>query len=282
MCCLALMSRATTTKWSSPLVIYVAGAWILAAAAITVRRAGVALLPPLVVMMVSSSPHSPRLIRNLCRRAKVILFVISIVGGVGAIGIIAKTSTLSDFTGATSNSTLYVVSVKVLSYRLRELGELFTNCPSSKLPGVFHFLSLCGGLVLLMLMLIGWLSKRRQLGPTETFVISYVAILFAWPYYDARFWLPIMPLLIAYSALAVRNIRLLQPVVTIYCVGFALLGLVAVAYSTRISFAGPEFPDRYGDGNLRPTYCMALHSCGDSGESRKVDAKVLNLLHEYN
>ena len=70
--------------------------------------------------------------------------------------------------------------------------------------------------------------------------------------------------------------------VTIYWVVFAAFGFAAIAYSTRISFAGSRFPDRYGDGNLRPTYCAAFQSCPDGPDSKIVDAKVLRLLREYN
>jgi len=138
------------------------------------------------------------------------------------------------------------------------------------------------GFMVLLLALGGLVARRRNAGPTEAFMISYMCILFAWPYYDARFWLPVIPLLIAYSELSVKRIRVPKSVVTIYCLVFVVFGLAAIAYSTRITFAGSRFPDRYGDGSLRPTYCAAFHSCPDAGNTKKVDAKVLHLIQEYN
>ena len=137
------------------------------------------------------------------------------------------------------------------------------------------------GFLLFLLTLFGLATKRREISPTEVFLVCYMGILFSWPYYDARFWLPVIPLLIAYSVLAVRHLRFPKGVVTIYCLVFVTLGFGAIAYSTRISFAGPNFPDRYGDGSLRPTYCAAFQSCRDGGDPNKVDAKALRLLQEY-
>ena len=104
--------------------------------------------------------------------------------------------------------------------------------------------------------------------------------MFAWPFYDARFWLPAIPLLIAYSLLALNRLKAPKTVLTAYCVVFATLGLAAIAYCTRITFAGPTFPDRYGDGSLRPAYCAAYQSCRDY-DVKEVNFKALRLLQQY-
>jgi hypothetical protein len=151
----------------------------------------------------------------------------------------------------------------------------------TKMPTKLHVIVPWMGLLLFMLTLFGLSTKRRKINPTEVFMVCYICILFAWPYSDARFWLPVIPLLIAYSVLAVRSLRFPRVVVTIYCILFATLGFGVIAYSTGISFAGSKFPDKYGDGYLRPTYCAAFHSCRDGGDPNKVDAKVLRLIREY-
>jgi hypothetical protein len=171
--------------------------------------------------------------------------------------------------------------LRILHYRLTELGELLANMPLSKLPTVVHFVMPSFGVVLLLLTLLGLATKGKRSGPTEVFLIGYLVILFAWPYYDARFWLPVIPLLVAYSVLAIDRLRLPRVLVRTYCAVFTLLGFISIVYTTQISFAGSKFPDRYGDGNLRPTYCAAFRSCRDGGEPNKADPKVLRLLQEY-
>ena len=69
MCCLAAMSRTTKTEWGWRFLILAVAAWSLALVAITVRRVGVALVPPLIFMIVCS-PHFKSLLKHLSRRTK--------------------------------------------------------------------------------------------------------------------------------------------------------------------------------------------------------------------
>jgi hypothetical protein len=280
MCCLAVMSQTTNTDSNWRFVILAMAAWLLAVAAITVRRVGVALVPPLVFMIVSS-PQFKSLLKRLSLRTKLIIVVVSVFVGIGTMYVVAKTSTLSDFIDVATKVKISTLVLQVLSYRLTELGELLGNFPLSKMPTKLHVMVPWIGLLLFLLTLFGLAAKRRKISPTEVFMVCYMGILFAWPYYDARFWLPVIPLLIAYSVLAVKSLRFPKSVVTIYCIVFATLGFGAIAYSTRISFAGSKFPDRYGDGYLKPTYCAAFQSCRDGGDPNKVNGNVLRLLREY-
>jgi hypothetical protein len=108
-----------------------------------------------------------------------------------------------------------------------------------------------------------------------------VYLLLAWPYYDTRYLLPVIPFLAAYAVLAVKILRFPITLFTMYCATYAVLGFGALSYSTWITFAGSKFPDRYGDGNLRPTYCAVFQSCQDGGDSNRVNPKVVHLIREY-
>jgi hypothetical protein len=279
MCCLAVISYATTLNWNRRFAVLTIVAWICALAAIMLRRIGVALVPPLIFMFVFNPQF--RSIHAYPRRTKVMVVAISVILGISTLVIVARTSTLSDFVYAADKYRLPAILLKNWTYRLTELGELFVNFPMSKMPAYLHLLIPCIGALLLLLTLGGLVVKRREAGPTELFLLGYMGILFAWPFYDVRFWLPVVPLLFAYSALSVKTIKLPRLVIAIYCCSFAALGLLAIAYSTRITFAGSKFPDRYGDGSLRATYCEAFQSCGDDGNSMIVDPKALRLLREF-
>ena len=70
--------------------------------------------------------------------------------------------------------------------------------------------------------------------------------------------------------------RVLRPVLIAYCAYFGLLGILALGYSSRITFSGAHFPDVYGDGNFRPTYRLVL--LGEqpkNGEATDPDAVYL-------
>ena len=279
MCCLAAMSRASRLGLNGKFFLLAAAAWALAIVAIMVRRIGIALLPALV-FLVANNPGVRGFIRELSHRARTIIALIVLVIAMPTAVVIARTSTLSDFARSTSGAGIAAVLERTISYRLIEFGELFINFPitGKTFPGLHIFVSLIGS-ALLLLVLGGLVTRRQKFGPPEVYLISYMAIMFVWPFCDTRFWLPVIPLLIVYSALALRKIKMPKAIVVVYCSGFALLGLAAIAYSTRISFAGPKFPDRYASGNLRPTYCVALHACTDV---RKPDPKALLLIQEFN
>ena len=278
MCCLAMISHAKKMSSNRGFVILTVAACLFALAAITLRRIGVALVPSLIFMIVCSSQLRSLLV--YLRRTKEIVALVFAILSISIVGIVSKTSTLSDFVAATNKSSTVAVFLEIWNFRLTEFGELFINIPMSKLPANLHFLVPFIGIVLLLLTLGGLAAKRQDLGSTEVFFIAYAGILFAWPFYDARFWLPVIPLLLAYSALSVTRIKLSKAIVMIYCSGFVLFGFMAIAYSTRISLSGHNFPDRYGDGVLRPTYCEAFQSCGDN-DSKNVNRKALRLLREF-
>ena len=280
MCCLAVMSQAISMDSNWRFVLLTGTAWLLALAAITVRRVGVALVPPLVFVVVSS-PQFRSFLKHFSRRTKVIIGVFLAAVGVGTLRVVAKTSSLSDFFSVAKKSKISTLILQILSYRLTEFGELLGNLPLTKLPVKLHVIVPWMGLLLFLLVLWGLATKRKKISPTEVFLVCYMGVLFAWPYYDARFWLPVIPLLIAYSVLAVKNLRFPKAVIVIYCIAFAIVGFGVIAYSTRITFAGSRFPDRYGDGYLRPTYCAAFQTCRDGGDPQKVSAEALRLLREY-
>ena len=279
MCCIAAMSRIATADSNWRFVILAGAAWFLAMAAISVRRVGVALVPPLAFAIIRSSQFGA-LLKQLSLRAKLIAAASSLLMCIGTIYVVLRTSSLSDF-GSVEKVKIYNLVLQILAYRLTELGELFGNVPLSKMPARLQIMVPWMGFFLFLLVLSGLATKRRKISSTEIFLVCYMGILFGWPYYDARFWLPVIPLVGAYSVLAVRTLNFPRVAVTIYCIVFATLGFGAIAYSTRISFAGSKFPDKYGDGYLRPTYCAAFHSCRDGGDPNKVDAKALRLLREY-
>lgn len=274
---IALMSRAERMQSGRGLGSVIVGAMLLAAAAMGVRTVGAALFPPLVLIIAARGQFMEWL-KGLSFRGRVAVVGGAVfVGGAAAVMLVA-TPYWQFFIGG-KKGWVGSLLLQTLVYRVSELGELFGNFPFSKLPIKLHVLVPLMGVILLLLLIRGF--GTRKVRPTDTFVVCYVGVLLLWPYYDARYWLPVIPFLIGYTILAVRSLRLPGLVVAVYCFGYAALGFAVIAYSTRITFAGCAFPDRYGDGNLRATYRAALPSCGACVEPDRVDAKVVHLLREY-
>jgi hypothetical protein len=170
-----------------------------------------------------------------------------------------------------------------LSDHSREWGELAVNAPVSKLPAALELPVRIAGFFALLLAATGLWEKRRNLDASVWYVAGYASIVFAYPWFDTRLWLPLLPLLMGYVLMGAKRLvpsRLLRPAIFAYCSVFCLLGMVALGYSTRLTFAGSQFPDLYGDGTLRATYRTAL-----LGESPKnaddISSDALYLLRRY-
>lgn len=151
--------------------------------------------------------------------------------------------------------------VEGLGFRVNELGELFLNVPRSKAPAPAQGLyPVAGTMALLGLVLAVW-RRWRELRAVDLYVGAYLFVLLIWPFSDARFWLPVIPLVGAGLAAllqdAVRGRRVMA-LARAYGAAFTVAGVAALLYSTRLSLAGPAFPRLYGDGSLQPAYQAAL------------------------
>jgi hypothetical protein len=250
--------------------------WLMLSAAlvllgIAVRRIGVSLAAPLLWTVLS---HSGR------RRHWTALSTWCGAAFVAIAWTTVQTSTLRDRAGVVEGqSAAYVVS-HTIGFRLRELGELALNVPSAILPAPAIFV--CAGAVVALLVAVGVARRSRPPGPAEVFLGAYTAVLLMWPYYDPRFWLPLIPLLIAYAALgAARAGDLARTAADAYLLLFAVLGVFVLVASTRTTFAGPNFPDAYGDREFHATYCAAFGTCTGTPNEKPVNVDGLRLLQTY-
>jgi hypothetical protein len=166
----------------------------------------------------------------------------------------------------------------IVLYRVHELGELTLNAPSSKLGRLSPFVWLFGTATVAGLIMC---ARRCRFGFVEAYLTGYLMILLVWPYGDTRFWTPILPLVLAELFVATQPWNFAgwkRRLSLAYAVIYTLLGFAALAYSTRITFSGREFPYRFGDDHLRSTYAF-LYS--ESQDRSKVDPSALEVLQRY-
>jgi hypothetical protein len=149
------------------------------------------------------------------------------------------------------------------------------NIPQSKLPEPLRRLVPVAGVAAFALAMWGFTQKKLDV--VDVYAVCYLIILCAAPWQDARYLLPILPLLFGYLGLAVKRLPAIRWAVVGYAICFSLLGLLALGYSTRITFAGSKFPDVYGDGSLRATYRRAF----GQEATGPIDEDALELLKRY-
>lgn len=167
----------------------------------------------------------------------------------------------------------------ILLYRVHEFGELALNAPASKLGKLSTLVWLVGAITSVALVMC---LRHCRVGVVEVYLAAYTAIMFLWPYGDTRFWTPVLPLIFAELFSLSRPWAFTgwkKRASMFYAAAYMLAGFAALAYSTRITFSGRDFPYRYGDYSLRSTY--ELFYSGPGANRSHIDKPALEILQRY-
>jgi hypothetical protein len=245
-----------------------------------VRRIGVALIPVLLYLA-AFHPGLRLYVTQLSRRLKVAILLVAAAAGAAIAWAAFTTSTLRDFGGQLSGLTVIGAARGILIFRLKELGETALNLPYQALPPAMQAALPFVGTVVFLLVLAGIASRRRQFGVVEAYFLSYVAVLLVYPYYDPRYWLPVIPLLIAYCGVSLRRLvqaGIIRQLLTGYLLLFVVVGLVTLMLNTAVSFSGSRVAEVYPE--YRPTYCAAWH-CQEGFDAARVEPDGVRLLHDF-
>ncbi|MEO7685258.1 MAG: hypothetical protein ABIU86_15115 [Gemmatimonadaceae bacterium] len=251
-----------------------------AAFALSIRVVGVALIPTLLWAgwcAFSNAPHTTR----PQRRVGVTIIVLLVLAAVAL-----AFSRLSIIIGYLEHPAYWYVygglksPVGGRAYgMLAGLGQMIVNLPLSR----FHSLApafAAAGLAAMVLLVLGR-RKPGRLTITGIYLGFYLGVLAFWPYDSPRLWMPVTPLIAAHVVITLdraRNKSAMRLLVPLYAAWFALTGIAALAYTTRISLSGSEFPRLYGtDGGMATT---GLHTMGPK-EMRRYNAQADTLLHRY-
>lgn len=265
---LAARGRSPRRWWA------LAGGAALVAAAITIRSAGIALVPAALVAAAQAATRGEPAARRLRTRRTALALTMFAAACVALGVVLAGSRYVGNFSEGYGIHQGRFGSV--LGAHLRNWGELAVNVPETRLPAALHPLLLPVGVLVTALLLVGLWRVRPWLEPVHAFAVSYLVLIFVWPFDDARFWLPLVPVAIGFLFVAVHpllRVRAGAVALGLYAAVFALLGVAALAYDTRLSYSGASFPDRFGSDvagvTLRPTYRVAF------GEARRGDAALV-------
>jgi len=146
---------------------------------------------------------------------------------------------------------------EIVSYRLLEMGEILVNVPAAKFGALKPVLYLSGAFGWILLTCAFWkIHYKAQV--IVLYFLSYAVLMYLWPAYDSRFWIPVLPLIgvgVVTGLVFIRShIGVLNNICALYLIIFSSAGMIAVSVSTRLSLAGSEFSELYGDASSRMTY----------------------------
>ena len=239
------------------------GAAFAVGVAFALRTTAVALAPALAVAALVLAETSPVVRRRLAALRTRPLAVGAAVTGVLALAAWAFFHTRygQDAIGVYARWGGAVLLNNV-RFKLTEGGEIAFNAPSARWAGLGlpeSALLVAGAIAALVVGAGLWTVRgRREAWPAVAYVVAFAAMLLLWPGFDARFWLGVWPVALGAGAVAVQGApRPVRRVAQAAAAVFVTLGVLALGYSTQISLAGNDFPDRYAGGTLAPAYRAA-------------------------
>jgi hypothetical protein len=231
-----------------------------AAGACTIRTAGIALVPAIVLGFRST-------------RSRLAAAAGSLVLGVAAF--LLNPRYLDELRGGWEGSP-----AGDAAHQARALWELIgaalLNVPISRMDRVEPLLAVAGALAAVAVV-AALVRRRHVLDPADGWLIGSLALLYAWPSGHPRFVLPFLPVLAGYVWIGAGQRRWLA-------VGWggliAVSGLAAMAVSIALAYSGTDFPERYASGALAPTYRVAW-GIARPGDRRHIADEPLRALERY-
>jgi hypothetical protein len=241
---------------------------LLLAGSVLIRRVGVALIPALVYAVWVDARQNRFLkmppVGSAGRR--LILPGVAVMALFAGLVVLRHLLYVPDFHvgGSLSHAVL-----RQLSLRMNDFGELLINLPVSRAVRL-RPLVLAGGVLLTVLIGVGLWRTRREWHSTHLYFLTYLVILAVWPFGDARFWIPVLPLIAIVVFQAIAPLDWFTPIgrtAMAYLVVYGILAMVSVLYTTRISYAGDRFSKMYGD----PTAGLAYDRAFAGGQLEPTD-----------
>jgi hypothetical protein len=169
---------------------------------------------------------------------------------------------------------------------LIDWAELFLNIPYSKtgflLPDLWRgLLYILAGLFFLWLVGRKMLAKKANIPlPVKVYVMIYALLIFNWPFFEARFWLPLIPFIAAILLRQEQGSRSIKAAV-LYAGFYLLSGVFVLGYYIDLSFDRQALVNKHDAGKWKQEYEYHF-GINNKVDSATMNFKALYLLEKYN
>lgn len=260
--------------------------FLFAIGTVLTRTVGISLFPALILGILWQ--HRAEL-KRIIQKNKVLLIVIALAGV--ALVFFAKQLKILDYTSLLKGPLEKGVGNFIgenLKNHFTELAEVFINLPSNKVIGFIP-----GGMGKIVFILLGvfclfWLllnifsSKSRIPFYIRVYLLFYLFIIFNWPYYDPRFFVPVLPLLVVVILRTPFTLpSWVKGIGKLYLVVYLFLGVFAAGYSLYVGFNKERFSRNQAAGDYRNEYEIHFFGKPLSDTAKQVDANVVEILNKY-
>jgi len=271
---------------------YILPCLLITIVAIYVRTVGIIIVPSITLYI--AFKNKKQLFQN-----RLLLYVLSFALFAGLIVFFyklpfleSKVSYLQQLKIMTMMKQPYSI-VDRLSMHLKETGEIFLNVPYSKLTllkignfDIAYYLLIVAGITALYISFL--CTVRLKLFDKLIFWVlaTYTLMIFLWPFNDARFLMPIIPVMLYLVFVYLFKFSEKKPMkIGLLCI-YISLGLLSLIYSDALSLNKNFFLNHYGfDPQLTSDYRTHFGNKASSADTKNSynieNENVLYLLDKY-
>jgi hypothetical protein len=151
---------------------------------------------------------------------------------------------------------------------------------SASLVTVIYFIA---GLLFFVVVACLFVKSSKAIAmPVKLYLVFYCIVIFLWPYFDPRFWVPIVPLLIAILMQAVELIpKGRRFIVTSYCIYYTIAGLGAMGYYSYTSLNKRALSVKQDASIWQNEYEQFFFGKPITHPDAKAREKIIHILERY-
>jgi hypothetical protein len=259
-------------------------AFLFAGLAFLTRTVGITLVAALFIALVWE--YRKQLL-ELLKKNKIIAIVLLL--GITGILVFSKQLGLNHYTGVMSDQFKGGVHFsQMIGWHFSEWGEILMNTSKAKivglLPGglgemlffVFGILGFC------IFLYICFFKKNAVPFVVKAYLLFYIILMFNWPFYDPRFWVPVIPLIAAVIAQTSfsRN-RLAKMICILYLIAYTVFGIASMGFLTYTSFNKKAISKTQAAGVYRNEYEVHFFGKTLSDTATHTDPDLVDFLNKY-
>lgn len=259
-------------------------AFACGALAFFTRTVGVTLIAALVAGIMWEYRQQ---IIQLVKKHKVILIALAVL--VVLVIVFSKFLGLDHYTGVLTKQFDEGAKVtRVFKWHLTEFTEIGLNTSIARLNTVFSsatssilFISI-GILYLAGYIYLLFIRRNNIPFVVKAYLLFYTLLMFNWPFYDPRFWVPVVPLFIALVCQVKITTIKWRRLSFVLIIPYVISGLAAIGYMTYTSFNKEVLAKKHANGVFRNEYETYFFGKPLSDTATKTDAYLLDLLKRHN
>jgi hypothetical protein len=177
----------------------------------------------------------------------------------------------------------------ITGWHLQEWGEITFNTSAEKGDEQLHamasetFFIIIGVVFFAAFLYLLFIRRNNIPFIVRIYLLFYSALMFYWPFYDPRFWVPVIPLIVAVVVQVIPTRTTAWKIgLSLFMAAYVVLGVAASGYMTYTSLTKEAFAKRHALGVYRNEFETYFFGKPQSDTAKKIDPFVLHVIEKYN